>query len=463
MKTNRIAAWILAGATLLVAIAAAQAAPSHQLRLRAEIDKPYLLYGENEKAYLRVGLTGIPIRRPEQRPPVNVALVIDKSGSMGGQKIVQAREAAIMAVRRLDARDTVSIVTYDTTVDVVVPAMPVGDTDWIVSRIRRIEPGGNTALFAGVSKGADQLRKYLSPHRVNRVVLISDGLANVGPSSPRELGRLGESLVREGISVSTIGLGLGYNEDLMYRLAERSDGNHYFAQEPHELVAAFDREFGETLAVVAQEIRVEITVLPPFRPVRILGRDGHVRGQIVECYLNQVYGDREKFVLVEVDVPDWKKIRPPVDHDKVRENPIARVDVRYDNMKTRSSDRLSDSVKVRFTRSPKLIEANRNAMVAAEAVKVIAAERTEEALSLREQGRKEEAKQVLHRNAQMLRSSASELNAPALGELSVQQSEAVRDMDANGVQWQARRKAMKVQQLEMQRNSIQDNAKVRGK
>mgnify|MGYP003380095548 CR=1 FL=1 len=74
---------------------------------------------------------------------------------------------------------------------------------------------GSTPLFAGVSQGAPELRKFLDKNRVNRVILLSDGQANVGPSSPNELGRLGLSLGKEGIAVTTIGLGLGYNEDLM--------------------------------------------------------------------------------------------------------------------------------------------------------------------------------------------------------------------------------------------------------
>src|SRR6185295_11718885 len=112
------------------------------------------------------------------------------------------------------------IVAFDTRVETVVPAQRVGRARGLEAAICGIEPGGNTALYGGVACGAAEVRKHLEDERyVNRVILLSDGLANVGPSTPEELGRLGASLLGEGISVTTIGLGLGYNEDLMARLA----------------------------------------------------------------------------------------------------------------------------------------------------------------------------------------------------------------------------------------------------
>ena len=98
------------------------------------------------------------------------------------------------------------------------PATKVSDKKTIFRAIRQIRADGSTALFGGVSKGAKEIRKFLSHKRVNRMVLLSDGLANVGPQSPSELGDLGSSLIEDGISVTTIGLGLGYNEDLMTKL-----------------------------------------------------------------------------------------------------------------------------------------------------------------------------------------------------------------------------------------------------
>src|SRR5690606_35247421 len=108
--------------------------------------------------------------------------------------------------------------------------------------------------------------------------LLSDGQANVGPSSPNELGRLGEASGKRGISITTIGLGLGYNEDLMAQLAMRSDGNHGFAETGDELIAMFNHELGDVLSVIGQDVDIEIEFDKGVRPLRGLNRDIEIRG-----------------------------------------------------------------------------------------------------------------------------------------------------------------------------------------
>ncbi len=134
--------------------------------------------------HLRIALEGFPLPDPAKRSPVNVAIVIDRSGSMLGDKIQNARRAAIQAIDRLRDDDIVSVVAYDTGVEVLVPATRASDREEIKRRIETIKADGNTALFAGVSKGAAEVRKFRDDKYVNRVILLSDGLANIGPASP---------------------------------------------------------------------------------------------------------------------------------------------------------------------------------------------------------------------------------------------------------------------------------------
>jgi Mg-chelatase subunit ChlD len=187
---------------------------------------PLVEAGKQQTAFVKISLTGFEQTLNTERPPVNVAVVLDRSGSMAGEKLNQAKQAAILATQRLGKNDIISVVAYGSDVEVVLPATRMTDRETIEGKIQAITSDGNTALFAGVSKGADEVRKFMKKDSVNRVILLSDGLANVGPQSPTELGALGASLGKEGISVTTIGLGLGYNEDLMTRLAGYSDGNH---------------------------------------------------------------------------------------------------------------------------------------------------------------------------------------------------------------------------------------------
>ena len=114
-------------------------------------------------------------------------------------------------------------------------------------------------MYAGVKLGAEEVKKNLSSKKINRVILLSDGLANVGPSTPAQLRELGHRLAREGISVSTIGVGDDYNEDLMAGLAEASDANYYYVKDAEKLPEIIAKELGSLLTVAAREIRLEVT------------------------------------------------------------------------------------------------------------------------------------------------------------------------------------------------------------
>ena len=229
---------------------------------------------------------------------------------MQGEKLVRAKEAAKLAVNRLHPDDIVSVVAYDDTVRILLPATKVADRTAVLAAIDGSKPVASTALFAGVSVGAAEVRKFLDRERVNRVVLLSDGLANVGPASPAELGALGASLKKEGISVSTIGLGLGYNEDLMVRLAGLSDGNHAFVEHPRDLARIFDHEFGDAMSVTAQDVLVRIECAQGTRPVRVLGREAEIVGRKVTVSVNQLYDAREQYILLELEAPPGGAARP---------------------------------------------------------------------------------------------------------------------------------------------------------
>ena len=246
MKSRMIASLPVVISGLLLSTIAASAADK-PIGLDARLAQPVMKSGEKQQNYLRVALNGCKPERTD-RTPVNVAFVIDRSGSMNGQRIAQAREAAIMAVSRLDGNDTASVVIFDDKVDVLVEARNVSDPGYFTDQIRQIGVRGSTAIYAGVQEGANQVRKFKDPRKLNRVVLLSDGLANVGPSQPAHFAQLGRALLAEGISVSTIGLGRDYNEDLMQQLARASDGNHAFASAPNDLIQIFNKEFDDVLA-----------------------------------------------------------------------------------------------------------------------------------------------------------------------------------------------------------------------
>jgi len=388
---------VLAGAQSLKA--------SEQVKVDVAVAKPYLLAGQKQTSYIRVGLTGIPINDTGRRTAVNVAIVLDKSGSMTGEKLRKAKDAAFASIDRLGPNDIVSVIAYDQTVDVLVPATKVSDRQTLRASIEKLSAGGSTALFAGVSKGAAEVRKFLDRQRVNRIILLSDGQANVGPSSPADLGNLGASLIKEGISVTTLGLGLDYNEDLMTQLARKSDGNHYFIENSTDLARQFGYEFDDVLSVVAQEVTVGITCGPGVRPIRVLGREADITRQTVTTYVNQVYGNQEKYVLLEVEVPAQQA---------GTEQNLANVNVSYVNMASKNPDKIARVASTRFTGSASLVESSTNATVMTSAIEQIAVERNKQAVLLRDQGKIEEARKVLLDNAAFLSENAVKYNSKEL-------------------------------------------------
>ncbi len=383
---------LLGAAVALGSQIATSATPS--VALRIDVDRTVLPADTTDKAILKICLDGLRPERRGVRPPVNLALVIDRSGSMAGDKIEKAREAAIEAVQQLAADDIVSVVIYDDAAEVLVPAQRRRDGRQIAQAIRGIEPGGSTALYDGVKHGAEEVRRHLEDRRfVHRVILLSDGLANRGPSSPAELGRLGRELMREGISVTTIGLGLGFNEDLMTQLAQRSDGNTYFVENSDDLPRIFAAELGDVLSIVARRVVVEINFPAGVRPLAFVGREGKIDGQRAELSLNQIYGGQEKFALVEVEVSPRKS---------GAESTLATARVTFEDALQAREATLSAKRNVTFSADPSLMVKSANHQVQADyAVNVLAVAK-DEAVALVDAGKRAEAGQHLRERAAKL-------------------------------------------------------------
>lgn len=422
-------------ATIALSVLSSVVVQASQVSLSVAMSNPILKSNEKQTAFLKVGLEGFKMPVTTRRAPVNVALVLDKSGSMNGQKIAEAKEAAIQAVKRLDANDIVSVVVYDSTVEVLVPATKLTDREAVCKKIAQVQPGGRTALFAGVSKAAAELRKFLDRERVNRIILLSDGMANIGPSAPSELGSLGASLKKESISVTAMGLGLGYSEDLMVKLASNSGGNHVFIEDETQIAGIFNEEFDTVLSVVAQEVSITIEVAKGVRPVRVFGHQAEINGQKVVATLTQLYSEQEKFLVLEVDIPASPE-------GKARD--IAKVSVDYDNMLTRASDQLLGKASVNFSSSDKVIAASVNTKVLEAGVLLFANERNKAATILRDKGDVKAARQLLIRNADYLKKYAADLGSAQLD--AACNLNTVQSLNLDAANWGRSRKAMVLEQ-----------------
>jgi Ca-activated chloride channel family protein len=407
------------------------ASAATQVQLKLETGQASLLAGSTQRLFIKVELTGAIPPAGQERAPINVAIVLDRSGSMSGEKIQNARQAAMAALEYLNSSDTIALVTYDDTVDVPFAAAKLENKQAVQRAIRRIDTGGMTALYAGVSEGAKQLTRFLDRERINRIVLISDGLANVGPDTPEALGALGQKLARRRISVSTIGLGLGYNEDLMMRLADASDGNHVFVEDPEQLARIFRKEFGELGTVVAQAATVIIQCEEGVKPIRILGREGRINGNKVEVDIQQLYADQKRYLLLEVEVT-------PGTAGNSRD--IARVNLDYDDLVTNTRANASGVVQISYTATQEQAEKSVNREVMIDATTQIGVTMDDEALELRDKGDVQGARAVFNRKAQLLRDRAAQYDSDTLREQTAVTEEAEAAVGASARTWNKSRK-----------------------
>lgn len=431
---SRILSLSAAAITLgaLSATAAAQAPRPTDLIVDVDVGEPVMIAGEDGKAYIEIAITGFD--EAGTRAPVNLGLVIDRSGSMRGDRLEKAKLAALMVVDELGPEDVLSVVTFDTVVEVLVPATKVTDPESIRRAIMAISDRGQTALHAGVNTGLGQVTERLIKTGVNRLILLSDGQANVGPSSPADLGALGVEAGKLGIPITTVGLGLGYNEDLMTQLALSSDGNHGFAETPDQLSTIFANELGDVTSVVANDVIIEIELAPGITPLRGLNRPISINGRKAQLKLNQIYGKQRKNVIIEVAVP---KVAAAAGKSKK----LADVSVAYRNLATKKTARTAKPVAVSFDRSRAIVEKKANQKVMVGVTAALANERQKQAVALRDAGKTEAAKRALQENAAYLRQQGKKY---ASDELETFAAEAAADAEEveDDREWSKKRKGM---------------------
>ena len=391
-------------------------ATEESVRLRTAIDRPLLDQGDGErKVVIKIEVEGNAVAQ-KKRTPLNLAIVLDRSGSMSGSKLEQAKQAAALLVDELDQDDVLSIVLYESEIQVVRSAARVGDQHREIKRlIERIETGGSTALYGGVEEGSRQLREFLSKERINRVMLLSDGIANVGPSDNREIAALGTRIAREGMSVTTIGLGSDYNETLMTALAEASDANYYYVADVEKLPQVFEKELGELKSIVAREVVIEIRCPEGIRPLRFLGRPGELKSGTETITFSTLSSGQARELYLECLVSEAALGRV---------NEIAQVSMRYaDPLTSVVVEKNGSPVVIGYSTDKELVTRSVNQGIAAEATIFANAEETEKAIALADKGDAEGSRRQLDVQLRTLNEALA--TAPA-----AQQSALSKEIDA---------------------------------
>lgn len=208
-----------------------------------------------------------------KRPPLNIALVLDRSKSMGNeQKFMHAMGAARSVIENLSERDVISIVTFNERAIVLSPAGHVVNKDFLLHRLEEISPGGVTDISAGLLEGIAQIKSKTETGQVRHVLLLTDGKANRGILEAEPMRKIAANAFAGGIGISTLGCSTEFNESRLKLLAKAGGGRYLYVRSAEELPTAFQTELQGLLEVVAQNVRVKITVTKGGKIRKIYGR-----------------------------------------------------------------------------------------------------------------------------------------------------------------------------------------------
>lgn len=268
--------------------------------------KPALIQDVAQKlpVLVRVQAPDAPPSKKTERKPYHLSLVIDRSGSMSGEPLHEAVRCARHMIDRMAATDTASLVVFDDRVKVLAEAQPVGDGKALRLALERIRSGGSTNLHGGWKSGADSLLPGAAEAALARVILLSDGNANVGEIVEADaIAALCEAAAVAGVSTSTYGLGRDFNEDLMVAMAKKGQGNHYYGDTAADLFEPFAEEFDLIANLFARHVKLSLAAPAGIKitlrnDYRIEDREGFPL-----VHLPDVAFGAEAWALVELEIP----------------------------------------------------------------------------------------------------------------------------------------------------------------
>lgn len=238
--------------------------------LYAELERSRIV-ADGDETHLQISLVARQGEAPV-RPRMDVRLVMDRSGSMGGEKWTNAVAAAKALVSRLQPSDTFGLISYSDGASLDVGPCRVGDGRRIRQAIDGLLPGGGTNISEALQLAQDHRPRRRGPNDLGLVVLISDGRANAGLTAPRDLGALARQMFDDdGVLTTAIGLGTDFDEETMLSIAREGNGSYHFVRRPSEIGEILRDELEERAQAVAQALRVRVVLAPGVTVSRVYG------------------------------------------------------------------------------------------------------------------------------------------------------------------------------------------------
>lgn len=324
-----------------------------------------------------------------ERPPLNLGLVIDRSGSMEGVKLERARQAAAFAVEQLKETDRVAVTVFDNRVETIVPSCLAEDRGSILREVQRVRAGSTTALHAGWVEGALQVSRNLDPKQLNRVILLSDGLANVGETNADRIASDVRGLAGKGVSTTAMGIGDDYDEDLLEAMARSGDGNFCHIESPDQLPGFFAGELQGLAATLGRKVSLGIE---PSAGVRV---------KDVLNDLEKTESGRLMLGNLVLGLPTLIAVRltvPPRD----RESDLVRFRLAWDDPETGRRQVIHETLRLPVLSGSEVDQLPADAVVEEQFALLLAARARQEAIRSMDRGDYGRAGQMLHAVADSL-------------------------------------------------------------
>jgi Ca-activated chloride channel homolog len=264
--------------------------------VKAALANPLVKSGAPSSMFARIEV-GAASRPSHGRPPVNLVLLVDTSGSMEGKAITDARAASLALLDTMSPKDHFAVVSFDSKADVLLPSTRIDDADLkeLRSKIGAMKAQGTTDMVAGLRKALDQAEGAIEKDGVNRIVLLGDGV----PNDDREISSLVAEAATRNISITTMGLGNDYDETLMGSIAQQSGGKFSYVEDSTKVTAFFKEEVTRLHKVVARGAYVELRPGPGVTIKGVIGRHfAHADAHAVNVPLGDLsYGESNEIVV----------------------------------------------------------------------------------------------------------------------------------------------------------------------
>jgi len=330
------------------------------LALALKQENEYALTNQSNKLYLEADILAQELTK-ESRQPINLALVIDRSGSMLSKgKLDYVKEAANYLINKLTERDTLSLITYSSEVQVVFPQDNVKDKELLKDKLDFVSAQGWTFMSGGLVEGFNQLKSVKDENSFNHIILLSDGMANRGVSDLTGLRQIAAGFYKQGVTLSTIGVGLDYDEDILRGLSEETTGNYYYIAVPEEIPDIYAGELDYLSNAVATQAGLLIRLQEGVKLTKVFGHKFlEIDEGLYHIDLGKLRSGEQQWVVLELEVSP---------HSEPGKMEVGSVTLRYrDISRAQSSEEsqveLSQGVYLTYTEDSKQVEEGRNISV----------------------------------------------------------------------------------------------------